>query len=973
MRFAQYGDHTLLARVAGFVGRRTTRRLVPFAFLGLLLGGLTVLGIACGSGENGAPGANALVNTSPEPAGANCPNGGTKIEVGLDTNGNGVLDPSEVNQAATSYVCNGAGGGGTTSLVSTTPEPAGTNCQFGGTRIDTGADTNNNGQLDQDEITNTTYVCNMAPSGSLSVSSGIVANVKQGDVSTSGTDPITVRFTLKDSNGFPVDINGVYSINQAITPRFAIAYYTKDQNGNVSPLTVYTQSAKAAADGGTPTWQPTMYSPVGSAPQGTLAENGMGAGDYTYTFPDATTQPSGSATGYYGVTYDSNKMSEVHVVWIAVSRETDMVDPSNGKQFYTANFPYYYVPSGGTAAPREIIANANCQKCHDNFRHEVSTSDEFIQHGGQRINGEMCNICHNPARVSNPAADSKVFIHRIHYGAHLQPGNQFHGIAATFPQDVRNCNICHAGAAEGAQSIGNPSRAACGSCHDYVDFTGNTSLPTCNYSQVVLGSNGLPVPCGHVGGAQSDDTMCTLCHKPTTHSHYATDTGGALPVEPPDPTNAALDGGTNNYTNAGWLAQGGYVPAGAAQIQYVIKSVGTWTDGSYKRPTITFKLQINSGGDAGFQDVVFNTPVDGGTVELIPNFVGAPSVYFVWAEPQDGITAPADFNASASVYIKDALNGKAKTGTLTGPDTNGFYTINLTNAIVPSDATMLTGGVGYTYGATSNQPLTETDLSAYPYTASNGQGGLIMNAPNMSMAAGKPFAARRSIIDNDQCKNCHGVLGVNPTFHAGQRNDGATCAFCHNANRTSSGWSAGSKYYIHALHAGRNRTTDYTWHAETSTSGLYDIEFPSPLNDCKTCHIANTYDFTASASLAAVPNMNVYTVATGTFDTNPTTNPSYFQISPYVDGTGATNYGSGFSFSAATGVTTQASGSNLVISPIMAACSACHDSPTDIAHMTSNGGHFYDTRANTLASPGEQCLICHGPGRIAAVGEVHLH
>ena len=31
--------------------------------------------------------------------------GGTKIETGLDANNNNTLDPSEVNAAATSYVC----------------------------------------------------------------------------------------------------------------------------------------------------------------------------------------------------------------------------------------------------------------------------------------------------------------------------------------------------------------------------------------------------------------------------------------------------------------------------------------------------------------------------------------------------------------------------------------------------------------------------------------------------------------------------------------------------------------------------------------------------------------------------------------------------------------------------------------------------------------------------------------------------
>lgn len=47
-------------------------------------------------GPGGTPGHVALVNTSAEPAGANCADGGTKIEAGVDTNDNGTLDASEV-------------------------------------------------------------------------------------------------------------------------------------------------------------------------------------------------------------------------------------------------------------------------------------------------------------------------------------------------------------------------------------------------------------------------------------------------------------------------------------------------------------------------------------------------------------------------------------------------------------------------------------------------------------------------------------------------------------------------------------------------------------------------------------------------------------------------------------------------------------------------------------------------------------
>ena len=63
------------------------------------------------------------------------------------------------------------------------------------------------------------------------------------------------------------------------------------------------------------------------------------------------------------------------------------------------------------------------------------------------------------------------------------------------------------------------------------------------------------------------------------------------------------------------------------------------------KPVIVFKLLQN--GTA----VPFNDPA--AKTEIWDNYIGSPSLQFVWAVPQDGITAPADFNASASAYIKN--------------------------------------------------------------------------------------------------------------------------------------------------------------------------------------------------------------------------------------------------------------------------------------------------------------------------------
>ena len=123
---------------------------------------------------NGLPGINALVVATEEPVGPNCLNGGQKIEVGPDTDGSGTLDPGEI--VSTSYTCNGATGAqgpegpqgpqgppgmpGINSLINITNEPPGTNCEFGGIRVDSGPDTDTSGALEDIEITATAFVCN---------------------------------------------------------------------------------------------------------------------------------------------------------------------------------------------------------------------------------------------------------------------------------------------------------------------------------------------------------------------------------------------------------------------------------------------------------------------------------------------------------------------------------------------------------------------------------------------------------------------------------------------------------------------------------------------------------------------------------------------------------------------------------------------------------------------------------------------
>ena len=110
---------------------------------------------SCSDGENGQDGLNSLIKTSPEPKGVNCENGGIKINSGLDSNNNWTLEEEEVTE--TSYICNGVNGN--SSLINVTEETSGDNCLHGGTKIESGTDSNGNGVLDTNEINLIRYLC----------------------------------------------------------------------------------------------------------------------------------------------------------------------------------------------------------------------------------------------------------------------------------------------------------------------------------------------------------------------------------------------------------------------------------------------------------------------------------------------------------------------------------------------------------------------------------------------------------------------------------------------------------------------------------------------------------------------------------------------------------------------------------------------------------------------------------------------
>ena len=629
---------------------------------------------------------------------------------------------------------------------------------------------------------------------------------------------------------------------------------------------------------------------------------------------------------------------------------------------------YDFVPATGQPAAnsgRDIVATAKCNECHQKLGGIPGDSPESSGagfHGGNRNETRYCVVCHTEQRkygraeapfdaatltftkpsgctstaVDNPdprctyRVDDRAVgnmpnnIHKIHMGEFLAKKDYDYADVkyneVGFPQDLRNCTKCHDGSAtstaptaQGDNWKNAPSRRACGACHDGINFATGQGVTIGDALKGEISSSGFPVGVGgfaHGGLAQTDDSQCTTCHTPGNieFAHLA--------VTPPNDGSFLhiADGSGNTNTNSAWIASNtARLPAGAIKVSYEIKSAAVVVVGGKRRAQLVFRLlQDGAPKDLNVHDSTAPSPVTGSR-EFWDGFMGAPSVYFVYAVKQDGIDAPADFNANVSAYLRCLWNGTAQApdptectsgGTLTGPDApGGYYTATLTGAEIPTSAVMVTGGLGYSYNVRNTLPLTQINLANFPTSPSpvpvgasiatatptqlipgfpNRIGGLIVIAPNASKVASAGctsgisgvctskggYTGRRAIIDDAKCSKCHQELGAFTTeaFHGGQRNDGSTCSWCHRPNQTSSGWSADSTSYVHSIHAGNKRAVPFTWHAGAVGESFADVKFPGVLKNCEGCHIRGSYDFSAVASQSALPNRLYRTVATGIFN-----------------------------------------------------------------------------------------------------------
>jgi OmcA/MtrC family decaheme c-type cytochrome len=305
---------------------------------------------------------------------------------------------------------------------------------------------------------------------------------------TVGTDrKVTVDLNLTDSLDQPLDRLGKVTPGP-ISLSFILAYY----DPAVRQYTAYTTRTQTSpATSPKPNVTATQ---AGTDSGGTFTD--LEAGHAKYAFK--TLLPAN---------YDAAKTTTV-----GIYSTRNLTDPFITGKNYFANVEYDFRPDGQkvTAVWDKFNQAASCNNCHD----------PLSAHGGSRQDVKLCALCHQP-QTTDPdtgnTVDFKVMIHKIHMGEHLPSvakgtpyqiignANSLHDFGTVaFPQDIRNCQNCHEGtnaSAKPAQSdvwYTQPTAAACGSCHDDVNFT--------------TGAN-------HAGGAQPD-SACAKCHTPDSGADW---------------------------------------------------------------------------------------------------------------------------------------------------------------------------------------------------------------------------------------------------------------------------------------------------------------------------------------------------------------------------------------------------------------------------------------------------------------------
>ena len=279
-----------------------------------------------------------------------------------------------------------------------------------------------------------------------------------------------------------------------------------------------------------------------------------------------------------------------------------------------------------------------------------------------------------------------------------------------FPQDIRNCTVCHTGTTEAENYKTAPNRTACGACHVSEWFGDPAATP--------------PNLQPHPTGPQFDDTRCTLCHTAEGAAEFDISVRGA-------------------HTNPQRSVQ-------APGVRFTLVRVEDATDGDQQIDPghgvrVVFRIQDNAG-----QAI---TPSAMATLTLV---LSGPTLdYWLQDYNGDGQLTPGPAPRGESHAEVSARNAQ-------GPDADGNFRQTFTGVTVPRDATgtfavgiegyrcvkivgltQRTGGRNCTTGNTAFDEIRDIGPNVVTYFA---------------VTDTTPVPRRMVVDEATKCVACHGVF-----------------------------------------------------------------------------------------------------------------------------------------------------------------------------------------------------------------------
>jgi OmcA/MtrC family decaheme c-type cytochrome len=555
---------------------------------------------------------------------------------------------------------------------------------------------------------------------------------------------------------------------------------------------------------------------------------------------------------------------------------------------------------------------------------------DFVPNGGamtvQRdvVATDTCNTCHGELKAHGTRVDTKLCV-TCH-----NPGSWVAGspnVSVDFKVMVHRIHYNNGGLPLPSVAAGSPYLIGTANFSDVVFTQDVRNCARCHSAKATAttvataqGDHWKTQPSINACGSCHDNVYFGTAPDATRPYQIKAHSGGVLL----DDTTCAMCHAPDKFNDGKDIALAHNFPdrlkIAAAKFQYKILSVTATAPGA--KPVVTFSVTDPSNGDAPYSLTTAPAFTAGANSTL--------TVKLAWTTKDFGNEGSGQaFGQPVSINALTAATPGAAAGTYT----------------VTSPVAIPAGQTGTLRVFMDGHPAGDV-TKAGTFTDR-----LAVTSVFKDVAITGSVVARRLIVDVAKCNVCHDVLSL----HGNNRsNEIGVCATCHNGNATdmsrrpASGAVDGKveeaidlKTMIHAIHAGqadkggiRNKGI-VIYGFGGSVNDFSDVVFPGKLNDCTTCHTGVSYQLQGTW---ASPTSN------GILGTTHTSGPS-----------------------------TTDPADNLRISPTAAVCASCHDSIPAQAHMQdpANGGNFSATQAALDSATGENCVMCHGAGKVFDVKTVH--